>query len=122
VGIRTRDQGNGEVTFVHSRIPTKRPTISTDEGTMTETQDIPCAVSQELLNLQCLQCGEIISGSIIAIIDCRRCGALDYHIFRGYVALDDASHNRRAVSPDNKDVINKMIELVQRQSNSGGKP
>jgi predicted nucleic acid-binding Zn-ribbon protein len=85
---------------------------------MTEIQDIPCAVSQELLNLQCLQCGEITSSSIIAIADCPRCGALDYHIFRGYVPHDDAAHNRRGVAPDNKDVINKMIDLVQRNVRS----
>ncbi len=77
--------------------------------------DNPCAVSQELINLVCLQCGELTSGNIITIVECARCGALDYHIFRGYVPVDDAS-SRRTSLPDNKDVVNKMIDLVQRKT------
>ena len=80
---------------------------------MKNANDNPCVLSQELLNLQCLQCGAVTSGNIIAIVECKRCGALDYHVFRSYVALDAAARHRRACSPDNKDVINKLIELVQ---------
>ena len=75
--------------------------------------DNPCVLSQELLNLQCLQCGAVTRGNLIAIAECKSCGALDYHVFRSYVALDEAARHRRAGSPDNKDVINKLIELVQ---------
>lgn len=81
---------------------------------MTENLDKPCTVSQELLNLRCLQCGELTSGNFITIVECRRCGALDYHLFRGYVPVDDVS-SRRASLPDNKDVVNKIIDLVQRK-------
>ena len=89
---------------------------------MTEITDIPCAVSQELLNLQCLQCGDVTAGNFITIAECPRCGALDYHIFRAYVSLNEAAAHRRACAPDNKDVINKIIDLVQRKSSSGGRP
>ncbi len=83
---------------------------------MSDTNNRPCAVSQELLNLQCLQCGDITSGNFITIAECHRCGALDYHLFQGYVPLDDAIHHRRAVAPDNTDVINRIIDLVQRKA------
>lgn len=73
-------------------------------------------MSQELLNLRCLQCGEVTSGNFITIVECPRCGALDYHIFKGYVPLDDANPCRREWGPDNKDVINQMIDLVQRKT------
>ena len=82
---------------------------------MVDTIDKPCVVSQELINLRCLQCGETSSGNFVSIAECPRCGALDYHIFRGYVPLEDAGHHRRAMAPDNRDVVNKMIELVQRK-------
>lgn len=82
---------------------------------MVESLENPCAVSQDLINLQCLQCGEVTSGNFITIVECWRCGALDYHIFRGYVPLDGASQ-RRERTPDNKDVINQMIDLVQRKT------
>ena len=58
----------------------------------------PCAVSQELINLQCLQCGAVTSGNFITIVECPRCGALDYHLFKGYVPLEEAARHRRAVA------------------------
>jgi predicted nucleic acid-binding Zn-ribbon protein len=86
-----------------------------------DSSENPCVVSQEQLNLQCLQCGSMTIGNFITIAECPRCGALDYHIFRAYVPLDEASQHRRAVAPDNSDVINKIIDLVQRKSDSGGR-
>jgi hypothetical protein len=73
----------------------------------------PCAVSQELINLQCLQCGAGTTGNFITIVECPRCGALDYHIFTSHVSLVKSTDDRRPCTPDNKDVINKIIELVQ---------
>lgn len=80
---------------------------------MADTRDNPCVVSQELINLQCLQCGAVSSGNILAIAECLSCGALDYHVFRSFVPLEVATNHRRARTPDNEDVINKMINLVQ---------
>ena len=82
---------------------------------MVESLDNPCAVSQELMNLQCLQCGDMTSGNFITIVECRRCGALDYHIFRSYVLLDGGGV-RREWEPANKDVINELIALVERKT------
>jgi hypothetical protein len=87
----------------HARLP---------EAEFVSDQDNSGAVSPEL-NLQCLQCGSVTTGNVIAIAECPRCGALDYHVFRGFISLDETTHHRRLSAPDNKDVIKKMIELVQ---------
>ena len=51
-----------------------------------------------------------------SLVECARCGAFDYHVFRGRVSCDDASLPRRASIPDNRNVINDIIELVQRKT------
>ena len=83
---------------------------------MDAASDNPCVISNELINVQCLQCGTVNSGNIISIAECPSCGALDYHVFRGYVPLDEAMNHRRACTPDNKDVIKNLMELVQRKA------
>lgn len=83
---------------------------------MADSNSVSCVVSQDSINIRCLQCGAISSGNIFAIGECPCCGALDYHLFKGYVALDEPPRNRRACSPDNRDVINKLIELVQNKT------
>lgn len=82
---------------------------------MVESVDKPCAVSQELIHLQCLQCGEVTSGNFISIAECRLCGALDYHIFKSSAAAEAPGHARKRVA-DTKDVVTQMIELVQRNT------
>ena len=83
---------------------------------MGDANDKPCIVSQELINLQCLQCGAVSSGTFVAIAECPCCGALDYHVYRAYIPLDEAIRHRRSHVPDNKDVIKNIIELVQRKT------
>jgi len=75
-----------------------------------------CARSPELIHLQCLECGSVTTGNLTTIAECPRCGALDYHIFRCYISFEEAAHYRRAAAPDNKDVVQRMIELVQSKS------
>jgi len=62
------------------------------------------AASQELINRQCLQCGSVTTGNVSTIGECPRCGALDYHVFRGLGSIDETAHYRRPGAPDNKDV------------------
>ncbi len=90
--------------------------VKKHEVKVAASNENPCAVSQELINLQCLQCGAVTSGNFITIVECPRCGALDYHLFKGYVPLEDAVRHRRAIAPDNKDVINQIITLVERKA------
>ncbi len=77
------------------------------------SSDKACIVSRDIVNLQCLQCGTVTSGNLISIVECPRCGGLDYHIFKMYIPITEAAAHRRDNVPDNKGVINHMMELVK---------
>ena len=82
---------------------------------MTAIKDAPCATPEDVINVRCLQCGEVTTGAFTMLAECRHCGALDFHVFRGFVSLTDGPP-RRAVEPDNRNVINEIIDLVQRKT------
>ena len=81
---------------------------------MTDTTDNPTAL--DVMTLRCLQCGKETSTRSRSLVECPRCGAFDYHVFRGRISCEDASLQRRASIPDNRNVINDIIELVQRKT------
>ncbi|MGH9523027.1 MAG: hypothetical protein ACRD3E_10900 [Terriglobales bacterium] len=71
---------------------------------------------QGKIRMQCVACGAIMPLGHQPFVDCPRCGALDYHVFRGNDASPDLAAYRPAPMPDNKDVINQMISLVERKT------
>ncbi len=79
-----------------------------------DNKNNPCAVSQDQIHLQCLPCGAITTGNFITIVECPRCGALDYHIYKSGSEATAPIPRPRSRTPDNRDVINQMIELVKR--------
>ena len=66
--------------------------------------------------MECVACGALMPAEHQPFAECPRCGALDYHVFRSNDVFFDLPAYRPAPIPDNKDVINQMISLVERKT------